>query len=124
MFGYDFIVDEVFKVWLIEVNTNPCLEESSKLLQALIPRMIDDALKLTVDVVFPRKKKESLINIQVTTSPTQSEKNYKVLEYPDNENLWELICDFPIVKNSFHANPNGKHRDYMGSTWASLGPEL
>ncbi len=38
--GYDFLVDEAFRVWLIEVNTNPCLEESSKLLQALLPRML------------------------------------------------------------------------------------
>ncbi len=40
IFGYDFIIDEEFKVWLIEINTNPCLEESSKLLQMLPPRMI------------------------------------------------------------------------------------
>jgi hypothetical protein len=29
IFGYDFIVDKDLKVYLIEVNTNPCLEESS-----------------------------------------------------------------------------------------------
>ena len=40
IFGYDFIIDELFKVWLIEVNTNPCLEESSKLLKTILPRMI------------------------------------------------------------------------------------
>ena len=40
LFGYDFIIDEEFKVWLIEINTNPCLEESSKLLKMLLPRMI------------------------------------------------------------------------------------
>lgn len=33
LFGYDFIVDGDFAPWLIEVNTNPCLEESSKLLE-------------------------------------------------------------------------------------------
>lgn len=33
IFGYDFIVDEDFKVWLIEVNTNPCIELSSPLLK-------------------------------------------------------------------------------------------
>lgn len=27
--GYDFIIDEDMAVKLIEVNTNPCLEESS-----------------------------------------------------------------------------------------------
>ena len=40
-------------MFLIEVNTNPCIEESSSILKALIPRMINDALKLTIDVVFP-----------------------------------------------------------------------
>lgn len=36
----------------MEANTNPCLEESSKILQNLIPRMIDDMFKLTLDQVF------------------------------------------------------------------------
>ena len=40
IFGYDFIIDETFKTWLIEINTNPCLEESSKLLRMILPRMI------------------------------------------------------------------------------------
>lgn len=52
LFGYDFILDEDFNTWLIEVNTNPCIEESSKLLKVLIPRMIDDMLKLSVDQYF------------------------------------------------------------------------
>lgn len=26
LFGYDFMLDENFKLYLIEVNTNPCLE--------------------------------------------------------------------------------------------------
>lgn len=33
MFGYDFFVDEEFKVWLIEVNSNPCIEESNDYLK-------------------------------------------------------------------------------------------
>jgi D-alanine-D-alanine ligase-like ATP-grasp enzyme len=37
LFGYDFMIDENKKVWLIEVNTNPCIEESSQLLKGLIP---------------------------------------------------------------------------------------
>lgn len=57
LFGYDFILDEDYNVWLIEVNTNPCIEESSELLKILLPRMIEDMLKLTIDAIFPRNKK-------------------------------------------------------------------
>ena len=28
IFGYDYIIDSDFNVWLIEVNTNPCIETS------------------------------------------------------------------------------------------------
>jgi len=68
IFGYDFMIDADFKVWLIEVNTNPCLEESSPILEELLPRMLgnflyfcnisnyikkDDAFSLTIDKIFP-----------------------------------------------------------------------
>lgn len=29
IYGYDFMIDEKLKPWLIEVNTNPCIEETS-----------------------------------------------------------------------------------------------
>ena len=51
----DFIIDADYEPWLIEVNTNPCLEESSQLLKVFLPRMIEDMLKLTMDQVFPKK---------------------------------------------------------------------
>jgi len=76
IFGYDFIIDSDFNLWLIEVNTNPCLEESSNLLKMLLPRMIDDALKLTVDVIFPPHSESS------------QRKVYPVEGYDDKENIW------------------------------------
>lgn len=51
------MVDASGVAWLIEVNTNPCLEESSPLLQQLVPRMVDDAFKLTVDRVYSDQSK-------------------------------------------------------------------
>ena len=55
IFGYDFMVDDSLQPWLIEVNTNPCLEETSQLLKQYLPRMLDDAFKLTIDVFFPQR---------------------------------------------------------------------
>ena len=51
--GYDFMVDYDMSVWLIECNTNPCLDESSSILKRLLPRMLDDAFKLSIDRDFP-----------------------------------------------------------------------
>ena len=56
------MLDKDFKPWIIEINTNPCLEESSQVLRILLPRMIDDAFKLTVDKVFPNPKYSFIFN--------------------------------------------------------------
>jgi len=78
IFGYDFMIDSDFNVWLIEVNTNPCLETSSNLLKVLLPRMIDDAFKLTLDVLFPPFYQYTNIKL----------KSYSVDGYENNENMW------------------------------------
>ena len=78
IFGYDFILDEDFNVWLIEVNTNPCLEESSALLKSLIPRMLNDAFKLTLDCIFP----------PLGQYANGAMKKYPVENYADEENMW------------------------------------
>jgi tubulin monoglycylase TTLL3/8 len=54
VFGLDFMLDEDFKVYLIECNTNPALDTtSSPLLNRLIPNMIEDSLRIAVDPLFP-----------------------------------------------------------------------
>ena len=84
IFGYDFIFDENFVPYLLEVNTNPGLEISSPLIEMLIPRMIDDAFKLTIDKIFFLSKS----NLE-----KMKEKPYKVDGYTDDENMWELLCN-------------------------------
>ena len=52
VFGLDFMIDDEFKTYLIEVNTNPCLELSCPLLARLIPNMLENALKIGLDPQF------------------------------------------------------------------------
>jgi len=53
IFGYDFMLDDDFNLYLIEVNTNPCLDQPWPLLARMIPHMLENALWISVDPVFP-----------------------------------------------------------------------
>ena len=86
IFGFDYILDDQFKPWLIEVNTNPSLEVTSKLLNQLFPRLIgiikiqkfiDDAFKLTLDQLFP--------------IAAGRDNKFPLMDYSDDENLWEFL---------------------------------
>ena len=52
IFGYDFMIDENFQVYLIECNTNPCLEICCPLLARIIPELLDNSFKLTIDPIY------------------------------------------------------------------------
>jgi hypothetical protein len=58
--------DDSFKTYLIEVNTNPCLELGCPLLARLIPNMVENALRITIDPLFPPpenfSQKKSIVN--------------------------------------------------------------
>ncbi|CDW75515.1 tubulin-tyrosine ligase family protein [Stylonychia lemnae] len=57
--GYDFMIDEDFRVWLIEVNTNPYFGVLNDNLPKFIDNLVDDTFKLTVDKIFPRELDDS-----------------------------------------------------------------
>lgn len=90
IFGYDFMIDERLQSWLIEINTNPCLEETSKLLKDYLPRMLDDAFKLTVDVLFPNYNKQ------------EQAQTFKVEGYDDHLNMWEYVYTQKPAKVKSH----------------------
>jgi hypothetical protein len=101
LFGYDFMMDEDKNVYLIEINTNPGLEISSKIIEILVPRMIDDTLRLTVDDLF-----ETEYSKEWTDEDGNYKSNFHVDGYDDKENMWEFICN--INKD------NDKREDYYG----------
>jgi len=39
------MVDEDLKVYLIEINTNPCLEICSALISRIIPNMVENMIR-------------------------------------------------------------------------------
>ena len=88
LMGYDFLLDEEFNVFLIEINSNPGLEISSEIIKILVPRMIDDALRLTVDDIFKTDYDEEWKN-----QKGEYCSKFHVKGYKDKDNMWEYICD-------------------------------
>ena len=89
IFGYDFIVDQKFNPWILEINDNPGLEISSELISHLIPRMIDDAIRLTVDKVFPTGYDKEVIS----EDGNHYKSKYYLEGFNNEENLFDFICN-------------------------------
>lgn len=55
-YGYDFMVDENLKVWLIEVNSSPSMDSDKQpVLKELINSVLTDLAKVVVD--YPKDQK-------------------------------------------------------------------
>ena len=52
-------------MYLIEVNTNPCLETSCPLLQKLITDLVDTGLRVALDPLYPPPNQQKRMNTQV-----------------------------------------------------------
>ncbi|KRX10767.1 hypothetical protein PPERSA_04934 [Pseudocohnilembus persalinus] len=88
LFGLDFMIDENYKLWLIEVNTNPCLEINASVQAKIIPNLMDNVFKLTIDPLFPPP-------VFYKSNKLQSE---NILE----TNKFELIFDDDVEKNQLN----------------------
>ena len=53
LFGMDFMIDSNLQPWLIEINTNPCLETSCPILSNIIPELLEQTLNISLDTIFP-----------------------------------------------------------------------
>lgn len=65
VFGYDFLLDSSLKPWLLEVNTNPCLELSSPHLARIIPAMLENSFRIVLDPLFPEPLNSKKFNTEV-----------------------------------------------------------
>ncbi|CAK0831885.1 unnamed protein product, partial [Prorocentrum cordatum] len=96
VYGFDFMVDASHRAWIIECNANPCLELVCAYLSHLIPAMLDQALRLTVDRMFVAEGRAGQ-----DSSPEESTK-------------WDLVYD-----SSRESWPS----DVVGCSWAETLPD-
>ncbi|KRX02354.1 hypothetical protein PPERSA_09971 [Pseudocohnilembus persalinus] len=83
LFGYDFLIDEDLRVWLIETNLNPYLGVPNSYIGNILPKMINSMFQIILDPHFP---------------PSQNYKNGKI-----NDQIYKKILKLTIlqVENQF-----------------------
>ena len=92
LFGYDFIIDNDFNPWILEINNNPGISISSPVIAKIIPRMMDDMFRLTIDKIFNTRYAKECFD-----ENGNYKSKYKLDGYNDNENIFEFLCN---VKDS------------------------
>ena len=102
VYGYDFMLDADFNAFLIEINTNPGLEISSPWIQIVVPRMLDDALRLTVDKVF-----EPIYDFSKNHKEELNDEQKKIFE--KNKNKIEV--DFNAVDANINIENNNNEKE-------------
>ena len=110
IFGYDFMMDEDKNIFLIEINTNPGLEISSEIISILVPRMIEDSLRITVDELFDTEYSE-----EWTEKDGSYISKYHVDGYDDKENMWEFVCNINKSNDKYICEDYygfGYHKNY------------
>jgi hypothetical protein len=91
LFGFDFMFDVDLNPFLIEINTNPGLEISSPLISKLVPRMIDDAFRLTIDKVFKTQYSEERYRYNKEKKIDEYISPFHIEGYDDSENVFKLL---------------------------------
>jgi len=90
LFGYDFMIDDNFNPWLIEINSSPAMDYSSAITEKLVKTVCEDTIKVIVDYgLAPKKKKKSVdtgLFKQIHKAPKGTDKPIKAFGL-------NLICE-------------------------------
>ncbi|XP_039223624.1 inactive polyglycylase TTLL10 isoform X2 [Crotalus tigris] len=64
LIGCDFLIDEDFKVWLLEMNANPALHTNCTALRNVIPTVVNETLNLTVEIFAKAQKTHNILPLE------------------------------------------------------------
>ncbi|KRX06005.1 hypothetical protein PPERSA_01083 [Pseudocohnilembus persalinus] len=62
MFGYDFMVDNQFNVWLLEINSSPDMSYSTDVTTGLVKQSLADIPKIIIDYNQAKKKEKKNVD--------------------------------------------------------------
>ncbi|KAI5628049.1 tubulin polyglutamylase TTLL4 isoform X1, partial [Silurus asotus] len=114
LFGFDIMLDESLKPWVLEVNISPSLHSNSALDLSIKGQMIQDVLNLA-GFVLP-KKEEIILSSSSSCSSTSSL----------NEGAWEKtrsdLSTDEKMKRAFYLTQNFSDQDFCSTILEVLTP--
>ena len=75
--GFDFLIDDTFHVWLIEINVNPALACNCEGLKEVIPGIVEESINISLEC-FEKSRRNRL-----PLCPLQTRKDMVVLYSED-----------------------------------------
>ncbi|XP_026966405.1 inactive polyglycylase TTLL10 isoform X4 [Sagmatias obliquidens] len=80
LIGCDFLIDENFKVWLLEMSSNPALHTNCEVLKEVIPGVVTETLDLALETFQKRLRGQKML-------PLLSQRHF-VLLHNGEADLW------------------------------------
>ncbi|CAG6021134.1 unnamed protein product [Menidia menidia] len=138
LIGCDFMIDEDFKVWLLEMNCNPALHTNCEVLKEVIPSTVAETMDLTLEIFNKRRLRNRILPLAaqrefvllhdgaLTPGPSQANgnRNANRVCYPKTtnksqitESRWqksgvEGMCVSSFPDNSVNVLPNGEQMNH------------
>ena len=104
LFGYDFMLDENFKLYLIEVNTNPSLEVCCALMSRLVPELLDNTFRIALDPFFPSPDMSANRKFQLNELPQEVKFSLIFDEDIEGAQIQELYMKAPIAEEDIESD--------------------
>ncbi|XP_073089087.1 inactive polyglycylase TTLL10 isoform X1 [Manis javanica] len=76
LIGCDFLIDENFKVWLLEMNSNPALHTNCEVLKEVIPGVVTETLDLALETFGKSSGSQKML-------PLRSQRRFALLHNGD-----------------------------------------
>ncbi|XP_006886013.1 PREDICTED: protein polyglycylase TTLL10-like [Elephantulus edwardii] len=93
LIGCDFLIDENFKVWLLEMNSNPALHTNCEVLKEVIPAVVMETLDLALETFQKSLHSQKML-------PLLSQRHFVLLHNGETD-LWPRLGGLrPIYRPS------------------------
>ncbi|XP_007943690.1 inactive polyglycylase TTLL10 [Orycteropus afer afer] len=83
LIGCDFLIDENFKVWLLEMNANPALHTNCEVLKEVIPGVVMETLDLALETFQKSLRNQKML-------PLASQRRFVLLHNGETD-LWPRL---------------------------------